>query len=59
VRGWHASIWLAALVLLAAVASALLAGGARSASRPQGLIAFTREHGVYVMRPDGRGIRWI
>jgi len=59
VRGRHAGIWLAALVLLAAVASALLAGSARSASRPQGLIAFTREHGVYVMRPDGRGIRRI
>jgi TolB protein len=43
--------------LAAALASALLVGGARSASQPQGLIAFTRADGVYVMRPDGSDVR--
>lgn len=58
-RGSHAGIWLAALVLVAAVASTLLAGGARSASPPQGLIAFSRSDGIYVMRPDGSGVRLL
>lgn len=52
----HAAIWLGLLVLLAAVASALLAGGARSASSPQGVIAFGRGSGLYVMRTDGSGV---
>ena len=55
VRGSHVGIWLAALVLVAAVASVLVAGGARSAS-PQGLIAFGRNSGLYVMRTDGSGV---
>jgi TolB protein len=55
---------LAALVavgLLMVLASALLVGGARSASQPQGLIAFTRDgaDAVYVMRPDGADVRLV
>ena len=45
--------------LAAALASALLVGGARSASQASGLIAFTREDGVYVIRPDGSGARLL
>lgn len=48
------------LVGLAAIsACALIASGARSAGTAQGLIAFTREgaDAVYVMRPDGSGVR--
>ena len=37
--------------------SALLVGGARSATQASGLIAFTRYDGIYVMRPDGSGVR--
>ncbi len=37
--------------------SALLVGGARSASEASGLIAFARLDGVYVMRADGSGVR--
>jgi len=53
VRRSHAGIWLAALVLVAALASALLAGGARSASQPPGLIAFTRDDGavLWTLKP--------
>lgn len=55
---WH--FWVVAFVALtAALASALLVGGARSAGEPQGLIAFTREDGVYVMRPDGSDVRLL
>lgn len=56
VRASHAGIWLAALVLLAAVALALLAGGARSMSHASGLIAFGRGSGLYVMQADGSGV---
>ncbi|HEX6229582.1 MAG TPA: hypothetical protein VFZ41_09010, partial [Solirubrobacterales bacterium] len=41
----------------AALASALLVGGARSATNVSGLIAFTRSDGIYVMRTDGSGVR--
>ena len=52
--------WRAPLVaLVAALASAPLAGGARSASPRVGLIAFTRSDGIYVMRADGSGIRRV
>ena len=53
------------LVLAVAVAgvSALGAassfGGARSTGVRSGLIAFTREDGLYLMRSDGRGVRRI
>ena len=43
--------------LVTAVAFALFVGGARSASEPSGLIAFTRHDGIYVMRADGTGVR--
>ena len=60
VRGSHLNVWFVVLVgLAAALASALLAGGARSASQPQGLIAFTGNDGVYVMRPDGSDVRLL
>ena len=59
VRGSHAGIWFAALVLVAALASAFLVGGARSAIPPQGLIAFAREDGVYAMHPDGSDVRLL
>jgi Tol biopolymer transport system component len=45
--------------LAVAFASALLVAGARSASEASGLIAFTREDGVYVMHTDGSGVRQI
>ena len=58
VRRSHLSIWIVVFVGLAAVlASALLVGGARSASQPQGLIAFKRSDGIYLMRPDGSHVR--
>ena len=54
----HISARLPVFVGLAvALASALLVGGARSASRAQGLIAFTRSDGIYVTRSDGSGVR--
>lgn len=43
--------------LVAALASAFLVAGARSASEPSELIAFTRHDGIYVMRADGTGVR--
>ena len=50
--------WLAPLVaLVVAFTSALLVGGARSAGPTAGLIAFTRSDGIYVMQPDGTGVR--
>jgi len=54
VRGSRVGIWLA-LVLLVAVVSALLAGGARSASRATGMITFTRmaDGGLYRVRSTG------
>ena len=42
--------------LMAALA-ALLAGGARPAGDASGLIAFARSDGIYVMHPDGTGMR--
>lgn len=54
----HISAWLLAVVgLLVALASALLVGGARSATSASGLIAFTRYDGIYVMRADGTDVR--
>lgn len=52
---------LAAVGLVALVSALLLAVGARSASQPQGLIAFTRDgaDAVYVMHPDGSDIRLL
>lgn len=59
----RASGSLAALVavgLLVALISALLVGDARSASQASGgLIAFTRDDGVYVMHPDGSDVRLL
>ncbi len=56
----HVNLWLVAVTaLLAALVSALPVGGARSASRASGLIAFTRYDGIYVMREDGSGVRAI
>ncbi len=46
-------------VLVAALVWATLAGGARSADRAAGLLAFTRPDGVYAMRPDGSGAHRI
>ena len=43
--------------LVLAVVSALLVGGVRSATPARGLIAFARDHGIYVMRADGSGVR--
>jgi Tol biopolymer transport system component len=43
--------------LVLAVVSVLLVGGARSATPAPGLIAFARDHGIYVMRADGSGVR--
>ena len=52
--------WVVAFVgLAAALTSALLVGGARSASESSGLIAFTRDDGVYVLRPDGSNVRLL
>ena len=52
--------WLVGVVaLLAALGSALLVGGARSASEASGLIAFTRADGVYVMHTDGSSVRRV
>jgi Tol biopolymer transport system component len=52
--------WLVGVVaLLAALESALLVGGARSASEASGLIAFTRADGVYVMHTDGSKVRRV
>src|SRR5512144_506904 len=47
------------LVAGAAVAAALLAGAARPASRPAGLIAFARADGIYVMHSDGSHVRAV
>jgi TolB protein len=58
VRPLHVGGWFALLVtLLAALASALLVGSARSANHAAGLIAFTRHDGIYAMRADGSGVR--
>ena len=52
------SAWLlVAAGLAAAVFSALLVGGARSANDSSGLIAFVRRDGIYVVHPDGGGVR--
>ena len=56
----HVAVGLALLAgLVVALVSALLVGGARSASQASGLIAFARADGVYVMRADGTGLRRI
>lgn len=52
-KGWPVAL----AALAAALASALLVGGARSAPPASGLIAFTRHDGIYVMRADGTGVR--
>lgn len=58
VRQSHLSVWLIVLLGLAAtLASALLVGGARSASQQAELLAFTRHDGIYSMHPDGSGVR--
>ena len=52
---------LVAVALFVAFVSALFVGGARSASAPHGLIAFTRDgdDGVYIMEADGSGVRLL
>ena len=40
-----------------ALAFSLAAGSARPSDQRSGLIAFTREDGIYVMRTDGSGVR--
>lgn len=40
-----------------AVVSVVLVDGARSATHSSGQIAFARGDGIYVMRPDGSGVR--
>ena len=58
VRRLHIHAWLiVALGLLVALVSALLVGGARSATPASGLIAFTRSDGIYVMNADGSSVR--
>jgi Tol biopolymer transport system component len=58
VRRQHSNPWLLVLsALVAAFAAVLFVAGARSASEPSGLIAFTRDDGVYVMGRDGTGLR--
>lgn len=44
------------IALVALFASVFLVAGARSASEPSGLIAFTRHDGIYVMHADGTGV---
>lgn len=57
-RQRHASLSLVALVgLVVTFVSALLVGGARSATEVSGVIAFVRGEGIYVMRADGSGVR--
>jgi TolB protein len=57
-RRRQCSLWLVAVIAVAsALVSGLLVGGARSAGGSSGLIAFTRPDGIYVMRPDGTGVR--
>jgi TolB protein len=48
---------LVAVGVLMALVSALLVGDARSASQGSGLIAFTRDDGVYVVGVDGTGLQ--
>ena len=43
--------------LVAALLSAVLVGGGRSAADVSGVIAFTRADGIYVMRSDGSSVR--
>jgi Tol biopolymer transport system component len=48
------------LTVVVAFAAALAGGsaqGAQAGARVEGLIAFTRADGIYVMRPDGTGVR--
>lgn len=48
------------LTVLSALGLALVVGGARSAGKSSGLIAFTRsDGGVFVMRVDGTGVRQL
>jgi TolB protein len=44
------------VTLVVVLASALVVGGGRSASQQEGLIAFTRDDGVYVVGVDGTGL---
>ena len=60
VRRGHLGVWLSAgVVLVATLVSVLLVGSAHPAGAAQanGVIAFTRADGIYVMRPDGSGVR--
>lgn len=60
VRRLRIHAWLlAAAGLLVSLVSALLVGEARSASEAAALIAFTRDHGVYVMGTDGTDVRLL
>ena len=58
VRRLHGNFWLFVLIaLVAAFASVLLVGGARSQGQVSGVIAFARADGIYVMEADGSGVR--
>ena len=48
-----------ATVIVSAFVAVLAAGSAGSTSPPEGLIAFAREDGIYLMRADGSGARPI
>jgi Tol biopolymer transport system component len=54
----HVGYWLVALIGVA-LALGLSVGGARSANSAAGLIAYTCQDGVYVMNPDGSGVRAV
>jgi Tol biopolymer transport system component len=61
-RRGHVGVWLSAgVVLVAALVSVLFVGSAHPAGAAQatGVIAFTRADGIYVMRPDGSGVRTL
>lgn len=47
------------LVVVVASVTVALAGGMQVGAAGNGLIAFTRADGIYVMRPDGSGIRML
>lgn len=61
VRRGRRGVWLSAVLvaLVAMLVSAVFASVAGSASRAAGLLAFTRDDGIYVMGVDGSGVRRI
>src|SRR5512142_432761 len=50
---WRSTRLVVAVALVSACGCVLLAGGARSAGRAPGLIAFARADGIYAMDVDG------